>query len=556
VLSDVQSMGELLNKFFASVFSREQGGGDGNVERGEDDQAGDGGGDGEGLSVLITEVMVRKHLAKLGENKAPGTDGMGSSFVKNLVGGIEMPLVMLFKRSLETGQVPEQWKEANVTAIYKRKGQRCDPGNYRPVSLTSQVGKLFERIVRDYLVGFLEENELLRDSQHGFRTRRSCLTNLLEFLDIVSDCVDEGVPVDAVYLDFQKAFDKVSHSKLLSKMARYGIDDGVVRWVRNWLSGRRQRVVIEGVASGWELVLSGVPQGSVLGPVLFIVFIDDIDEGIRSTVLKFADDTKLVARVGSEEDRERLRQDLIGLYKWSEDWQMLFNLDKCAVMHFGFANEGMEVRLGDRVLGEKKSERDLGVIVQSDLKVDKQCSKAANEANRRLGMINRNFTCKAKKVILPLYKSIVRPHLDYCVQAWRPHYRKDIDMLEKVQRRATRMVEGLEGYSYGDRLRILGLTTLETRFLRADLIEVFKILRGFDKLEPDRFFQVVGDGARRGHSFKLFKKRYRLDVGKFKFASRVCEEWNRLGDGIVSAETLNVFKMRLDHHLRNVRGYL
>ena len=175
------------------------------------------------------------------------------------------------------------------------------------------------------------------------------------------------------------------------------------------------------------------------------MFIDDIDEGICSTVLKFADDTKLVAKVGSEEDRDRLRQDLIELFRWSEDWQMLFNLDKCTVMHFGCANEGMEVRLGDKVLGVQKSERDLGVFMQSDLKVYKQCSKAANEANKRLGMINRNFKCKAKKVILPLYKSIVRPHLDYCVQAWRPHYRKDMDKLEKVQRRATRMVEGLEG---------------------------------------------------------------------------------------------------------------
>ena len=118
------------------------------------------------------------------------------------------------------------------------------------------------------------------------------------------------------------------------------------------------------------------------------------------------------------------------------------------------------------------------------------------------------------------------------------------------------MVEGLEGYSYEDRLRILGLTTLETRFLRADLIEVFKILRGFENLDPDRFFQVIGDGVKRGHSFKLFKKRYHLDVGKFKFASRVCEEWKRLGDGIVSAGTVNVFMMKLNHHLRNVRGYL
>ena len=157
---------------------------------------------------MITEVIAREHLASSGENKAPGTNGMGSSFVKNMVGGIEMPLVLIFQRSLETGQVPEQWKEANVTAIYKRKGQCCDPGNYRPVSLTSQVGKLFERIIRDYLVKFLEENKLLRDSQHGFRTRRSCHTNLLEFLDLVSDYVDEGIPVDAVYLDFRRHLTK------------------------------------------------------------------------------------------------------------------------------------------------------------------------------------------------------------------------------------------------------------------------------------------------------------------------------------------------------------
>ena len=156
VLTDVESMGELLNRFFASVFSKEQDSGDRNVEESEDDQAEVGSGGGEGISILITEMMVRENLASLGENKAPGTDGMGFSFVTNMVGEIEIPLVLIFQRSLETRQVPEQWKEANVTTIHKRKGQRCDPGNYRPVSLTSQVGKLFERIIRDYLVEILE----------------------------------------------------------------------------------------------------------------------------------------------------------------------------------------------------------------------------------------------------------------------------------------------------------------------------------------------------------------------------------------------------------------
>ena len=170
-------------------------------------------------------------------------------------------------------------------------------------------------------------------------------------------------------------------------------------------------------------------------------------------------------------------------------------------------------------------------------------------------MIMRNFRFKLRNVMLPLYKSILRPHLDYCVQAQRLHYRKDIDKLEKVQRRATKMVEGLEGYSYSDRLRILGRTTLETRFLRADMIEVFKILKGLENVDLERFFHVVGGDGRRGHIFKLFKRRCRLDVGRFKFANRVCEEWNGLDDDVVEVGSVNAFKRRLDHHLRNVRGY-
>ena len=260
-------------------------------------------------------------------------------------------------------------------------------------------------------------------------------------------------------------------------------------------------------------------------------------------------------RVGTEEDRGVLRGDLVSLFGWSQDWQMLFNLDKCDVMHFGFNNIGESMELGRKLLVSDTSEMDFGVIVQSNLIVDMQCNKAPCEANRRLGMIKRNFRFKSRSVMLPLYKSIVRPHLDYCVQAWRPHYRKDIDKLEKVPRRVTKMVEGLEGYSYSDTLRILGPTTLETRFLRADLIEVFEILRGFENVDPEKFFQVARDDGRRGHSFKLFKRRYRLDVGRFKFANRVCEEWNGLDEDVAAVGSVNTFKRKLDHHLRNVRGY-
>ena len=268
LLTSNEDMSELLNNFFASVFTQELGVVDESFE----------GNDGEQLSgsmscgncILITEAMVTDQIGRIADNKAAGTDGLGSSFIKKLMGVIELPLVLIFQESLRTGLVPVQRKEANVTAIFKKKGLRCEPGNYRPVSLTSQIGRIFERIIRDHLVKFLEDNDLLKDSQHGFRSKRSCLTNLLELLDLVSNYVDQGIPVNVIY--FQKAFDKVSHTKLIVKMKRYGVSSEIVRWVGNWLTGRRQRVLIEGVVSGWEIVRNGVPQGSVLGPVLFVVF--------------------------------------------------------------------------------------------------------------------------------------------------------------------------------------------------------------------------------------------------------------------------------------------
>ena len=183
LLTSNEDMSELLNRFFASVFTHELRVVDGSIEGNDGEQL--SGSTSGGNGILITEAMVTDQISSLADNKAAGTDGLGSSFIKQLVGVIELPLVLIFQESLRTGQVPVQWKEANVTAIFKKKGQRCEPGNFRPVSLTSQISRIFERIIKDHLVKFLEDNDLLKDSQHGCRSKRSCLTNLLEFLDLV-----------------------------------------------------------------------------------------------------------------------------------------------------------------------------------------------------------------------------------------------------------------------------------------------------------------------------------------------------------------------------------
>jgi hypothetical protein len=545
----------ILGEYFATVFTEE------NFDRLP--MPSERGKEGRNVCIEwieVTEEKVEFAIGSLKGNKAAGVDEIESNYVKRSMDGIVGPLRRIYDKSIKDGQVPKEWKEANVAAVYKQ-GSRKDPANYRPVSLTSQVGKVFEKIIKKELVAYLEGNELIREKQHGFRKNRSCLTNLLDFFEAVAEEVDRGEPVDGLYFDFRKAFDRVPHERLLLKLKAIGVEGRLLGWIKDWLKERRQRVVLGGECSEWTAVTSGVPQGSVLGPVLFIIFINDIDEEIKSRLWKFADDLKMLGRVSTEADVDQLRGDIDKLVEWSEEWQLSFNLDKCKVMHIGSKNQERGYVIEGKGLKAVSEEKDLGVIVTSDFKVGRQCAEAAKKGNRILGMINRTFSCRSKFIVKKLYKSLVRPHLDSCVQAWRPHLKKDIEVLEKVQRRATRMVDGYKGLKYEERLEGIGLTKLELRRERADLLEVFKILKGIEGLDRDHFFRGALDGREsgimtRGHSLKLYKKRFRLEAGRFSFGNRVVGIWNSLPREIVEEETVNGFKGKLDKFLGNMKGTL
>ena len=228
-----------------------------------------------------------------------------------------------------------------------------------------------QSILKDNIINHLEQNGLIRYSQHGFRAGRSCLTNLLYFMEIVTKKVDKELPVDVVYLDFSKAFDKVPHNRLINKIKTHGIGYLVANWIESWLSNIYQIVVINSHMSDWLPVLSGVPQGSVLGPIWSTVYINDLDVNLNSYVLKFADDAKVFSEVHSLDKVANPQSDLD---KWSEDWQMMLNAQKCKCLHIGHKNTYANYSIGDVEVTNSSCERDLGVVIDESLNYNRQCA--------------------------------------------------------------------------------------------------------------------------------------------------------------------------------------
>ena len=340
-----------------------------------------------------------------------------------------------------------------------------------------------ESIVRDAIVDHLMKNDLITDDQHGFVPDRDCITQLLSCIEDWTQRLENNRAFDVIYTDFSKAFDSVPHERLFLKLEAMGIRGDVLKWIKSFLRERTQCVNVDGVRSSWRDVLSGIPQGSVIGPILFVIFINDMPSHVKHNICKlFADDSKLFGDVNANVSNT-VQIDLSNLEYWSTVWQQPFNAKKCKTMHLGVHNPNHTYHLNGHALDVTRTEKDLGVLMDDSLKFHTQTAAATKKANQILGVIKRSYKTRDKNTMTTLYKSMVRPHLEHGNVIWGPFYAGDKKAVESVQRRATKLIPELREKCYLDRLRALDIPSLEYRRSRGDMIWCYKIFNGMRRLK-------------------------------------------------------------------------
>jgi hypothetical protein len=445
--------------------------------------------------------------------------------------------------------LPEDWKCADVLPIFK-KGNPSAVTNYRPISLTNTLCKVMEKLVKDNILTFALGNNLITDGQHGFLPSRSTCTEMLECHSDWCSALDNKCVVDVIMLDFRKAFDVVPHAKLIYKLSNLGICAATLQWLQAFLAGRSQSIKINDQLSNSSLVTSGVVQGSVLGPILFLLYINDLPAVCPDVKFKlFADDAKAYKIIKHAHDRFILQQSLNAVCEWAVKWELPLSLDKCIFLQLGYADIAVTYTLHSHTLSPCNIARDLGVTLQSNLKPGIHCTEIACKANARAQLILKSFLSHDPFNLVKAFVAYVRPMLEFCTQVWSPYFKCDIDILENVQRSFTRKLFKLchlSPVSYVERLAYLNLQRLELRRIHTDLITMFKLTHNL--LPSVVLKNMIGHpvcGSTRGHRYKVFIARTRKLVLSSFFTNRVAPIWNALPDTCFTVDRLNVFKHKL-----------
>lgn len=495
---------------------------------------------------VFSPKVVLESLGSLRGSHAVGPDGYSATFYKEIKNEICAPLAEIFALSLKSGKLPDIWKTARVTPIFK-KGDASNPSNYRPIALTCVPCKVMEKIIRTSMLSFVQEHSLLSKDQFGFIPRRSTCLQLLSVLDDWTNCLDMGIPVDTILVDFAKAFESVVHTKLLGVLDHYGFRGLLLDWLGDFLQDRTQRVVVGDATSYSAKVTSGVPQGSVLGPLLFVLFLNNLTIQSNDVNLnKFADDVEMHAPIVGVDDGVKLSNAVSDLKTWSVIWQLPVAPNKCNVFHIGSQNPFFKYSLSPGThLPSVTMIKDLGVWFSSDLSFSIHCNNIVKLAKQRAALIRKVFTSGDRATLVWAFKTYVRPILEYASPVWSPCRVGLIKLIETVQRNFTRFLPGCRDLSYADRLKFAGLDSLELRRMRADLCLTFSLLNDLVDFDYSNFFELRNSTRTRGHPLKLIVPGSKRDCRKHFFANRVVNVWNDLPDELVTAPSLGSFKTKL-----------
>ena len=525
----------LLNHYFESIFTHDNGSTPNFPSRTPPNCPGIN-------DIHITPSLITRTLGKLKKNSAAGPDRLPPIFFHNTSSFISFPLSILFRTFVDSKSLPQEWKHSIITPKLK-KGSPSNPHNYRPIALTCTCCKIFETLVASDLTNYLLSHNLINKQQHGFLKNHSTTTNLLESINDWTISLSNHNSVVVGYIDFTRAFDTVVHLKLFQKLQAYGISGNLLFWIQAFLTNRTQSVKVGSSISASLPVTSGVPQGSVLGPMLFNLFINDLTDPLNSITVKlFADDVKLYTNLTLPQAATNFQSHLDYIKSWADTWQLTIANSKCNILELGphpsnttFSISGTPIELSNTV-------KDLGVTIDSKLKFTQHITDIVRRAHQRASLIYRSFISRDTCILIRALKTYVRPLVEYASQIWSPTCLHLITKLESVQRAFTKKLPGLSKLTYDHRLRTLNLQSLEHRRLLSDLMTCFKIIRGFTSITLSDIFVPSPNTTSRGHPFRLLVPLAKTNTRKRFFTCRIIKIWNSLPLDTVCASSPLAFK--------------
>ena len=513
------------------------------------------------LNIDFNEQMIKDEIDNLNNNSAPGPDHFPVLLLKKCKKELSKPIYLFWRHSLDHGDIASIYRHAVICPALKSNSESYLPKSYRPISLTSHLIKIFEKIMRAAIVKHLHDNNLLPINQHGFLQGKSTLSQLISQVETITRVLESGCAVDTIYLDFAKAFDKVDHAILCRKLKAARIGGNVGIWLHTFLTNRTQQVSANGAISSPSPVLSGVPQGTVLGPILFTIMINDLDANlVRSFASLFADDTRVSSIISSDDDAQAFQDELSDIiYPWAPENKAQFNGDKFEHIHFGKEPDVPHIYNdpGGNPINAKPLLKDLGIWISNDLCWSHQIDRVISSSRQKIAWILRTFAKRDKLTMRTLWMSLVRPIVDYCSPLWSPKPTNygNIDRIESILRGFTKHVDGLENLDYNARLKALNLQSIQRRHERYKIIYTYKIKVGLvpnlplDPSDPTKSFALVFTDSLRGgcqcNIPNLIRHHNPAQIQRnSSFALTARDLWNCLPPWLSSISNLSVTKFK------------